>query len=382
VPLPPHIRPRIRRIVPAALLAAGVMAGAGLAAPAAGALTHPAGHHQASGVIGGFAHVWSRQRTLAYWTPARMRAARPAGLIDAGAGLAGDLPLGQPTGKPESAPGGLPHGRGSAAVYRGLAITRRGVHPSYVFTMSNVPAADYMKYPWSMNGILFFSNGAYQGDSCSATVVGSYAGGSNEDEIWTAGHCLVNTLSNNQVLDSTAMFVPGYNGNASGSNVYPFGEFTWNGGWYTTTAWYLHRDPTEDEAAMTFGTSSTTGRSLGSAVGYAGFAWNYPVQENFTSFAYPVLSPYNGFSMIEDVAATAGQAGISGGANPVEPILIGSTMTDGASGGAWYIDWTTSSAGFVDGHYDFPNPDNADSWYSPYQDSTSNMIRCFGASNC
>jgi hypothetical protein len=369
--------------VPAALLAAGVMAGAGLAAPTANASVRPAGHHRAAGVIGGFAHTWSRQRTLAYWTPARMRAAKPAGLIDAGAGLGGNAPVGRPTGKPERVPGGLPKaGPGSAAVYRGPAITQHGVKPSYVFTMSNVPAADYLKYPYSMNGILFFSNGADQGDSCSATVVGSYVGSSNEDEIWTAGHCLVNDQSNNQVLDSTATFVPGYNGNASGTNVDPFGEFTWNGGWYTTTAWYLHRDPTEDEAAMTFGTSSTTGRSLGSAVGYAGFAWNEAVKENFTSFAYPVLSPYNGFSMIEDVATTAGQDNVSGGANPVEPIFIGSTMTDGASGGAWYIDWTTSSAGFVDGHYDYTHSSNPDAWYSPYQDSTSNLIRCFGASNC
>src|SRR5580658_599097 len=117
---------------------------------------------------------------------------------------------------------------------------------------------------------------------------------------------------------------------------------------------------------MTFGTSSTTGRSLGSAVGYAGFAWNEAVKENFTSFAYPVLSPYNGFSMIEDVATTAGQDNVSGGANPVEPIFIGSTMTDGASGGAWYINWTTSSAGFVDGHYDYTRSSNPDAWYSPY----------------
>jgi hypothetical protein len=382
VPLPSLTRHRVHRIVPAALLTLGVMAGSGLAAPAAGALARPVGHHRAPGVIGGFAHVWSRQRTLAYWTPARMRAAKPASVINAGARPDGHLPLGRPAGKPESVPGGLPSERDSAAVYHGGAMASRGVKPSYVFTMSNVPAADYLKYPYSMNGILFFSNGADQGDSCSGTVVGSYAGGSNENEIWTAGHCLVNDQANNQVLDSTAIFVPGFNGNASGTNVDPFGEFTWNGGWYTTTAWYLHRDATEDEAAMTFGTSSTTGRTLGSAVGYAGFDWNEAVKENFTTFAYPALSPYNGDSMIEDVAATAGQDSISGGANPVEPIFIGNSMTNGASGGAWYINWTTSSAGFVDGHNDYTYGGNPNAWYSPYQDSTSNLIRCFGASNC
>ena len=56
---------------------------------------------------------------------------------------------------------------------------------------------------------------------------------------------------------------------------------------------------------MTVGTSSTTGRTLGQAVGWDGFAWNQSVNEQFVAFGYPAASPYNGNNLIEDIAATA-----------------------------------------------------------------------------
>ena len=112
----------------------------------------------------------------------------------------------------------------------------------------------------------------------------------------------MNTESDNHVVDSSAVFIPAYNGNVSKFD--PFGEFVWNGGSETSSAWYNNRDLTEDEAAMTVGTSSTTGRTLGQAVGWDGFAWNHPVNEQFVAFGYPAASPYNGLNLIEDIAAT------------------------------------------------------------------------------
>ena len=70
------------------------------------------------------------------------------------------------------------------------------------------------------------------------------------------------------------------------------------------------------------------------------------------------------------------------GANPVEPIFIGNPMTFGSSGGAWNIDWTSSAPGYVDGHNDYGYSSQPDAVYSPYQDTLSNKVRCFGASNC
>jgi hypothetical protein len=377
-----HLRPgrraSIRAAVPAALVAAGVMAGSCLAMPGASALTRPTGSSHVAGTVGGSAHAWSRQQTLNYWTPARLRAAARKPIAVLGAGPRASLSQGNPAGKPARVAGGLPHGRGAAALYHGPAARRSRISPAYTHTSFGVPAADYTKYPYSVNGALFVNNPDGNG-SCSATVVPSYQGSGNEDEIWTAGHCLVNDSGANQVLDSSAVFIPAYNGNVADFD--PFGEFTWNGGWETTGAWYYNRDLTEDEAAMTFGTSSTTGRILGSAVGWDGFAWNWPVNENFTAFGYPAASPYNGKNMIEDIAPTAGQGGASG-ANPVAPVFIGNPMTPGASGGAWDIDWTTSASGYVDGHNDFTNSGTPGAVYSPYQDTLSNEVRCFGATSC
>ena len=135
---------------------------------------------------------------------------------------------------------------------------------------------------------------------------------------------------------------------------------------------------------MTVGTSSTTGRTLGQAVGWDGFAWNQRPSEQFVAFGYPAASPYNGNNLIEDIAATAAQDGAISGANATKPIAIGNPMTGGSSGGAWNIRWGTSSGtgGMINGHNDYKYNSQPLAMYSPYQDTLSNDVRCFGATSC
>ena len=57
-------------------------------------------------------------------------------------------------------------------------------------------------------------------------------------------------------------------------------------------------------------------------------------------------------------------------------------MTGGSGGGAWNIGWTSSGPGYIDGHNDYKYTNQPLSMYSPYQDTTSNAVRCFGASSC
>jgi hypothetical protein len=148
-----------------------------------------------------------------------------------------------------------------------------------------------------------------------------------------------------------------------------------------------HRDLSEDEAAMEVGTSDITGLTLGQSVGTDGFAWNQAVDQQFVTFGYPAGSPYTGKFMEADISTTAGQDS-SGGANSQNPLYIGSPFTGGSSGGAWNIDWSDSGPGYVDGHNDYVHVNSAgqespaDQMYSPYQDSLSNLVRCFGASSC
>jgi hypothetical protein len=370
-----------RWTIPAALCSAG-MVGAWLA-PGASAMasTTAAGSSAASSptVIHSAVRVPSAKAVLAYWTPARLRAAKPADVVIAGKAPKMVPATARQPGKPGQVAGGLPNGH-PAVTPSTRAISPQAFPYPYPYDSFTPPWALWRTYPYEVNGKLFFTNNG-GGFVCSATSVASASGTRLENEIWTAGHCLVNTEANNQVYDSNAVFIPAYNGNLS--NFDPFGEFVWNGGSATTTAWLHNSDLTEDEAAMTVGTSSTTGRTLGQAVGWDGFTWNQRPSQQFVAFGYPAASPYNGKNLIEDIAATGAQDGSISGANPVRPIAIGNPMTGGSSGGAWNIRWGTSnSPGFINGHNDYKYTSQPLAMYSPYQDTLSNAVRCFGAASC
>ena len=329
----------LRRAAPAALAAAGLatalLGTAGLAAPAASASPSPVtgGGRRARAEPEG--HAGLLDRGPAALGPAR----RPHHRGPAGVSPAGDCPADR-----EGCAGGrgLPASAGiAAAASNGGGSVAAFTYP-FPFDSFTPPQPLWKTYPYEVNGKLFFSNdgGNFVG---SATSVASASGTKNENEIWTACDCLVNTESDNQVVDSSAVFIPAYNGNKTlKKNYAPYGEFTWTGAWETATAWYKNRDLTQDEAAMTVKKSSISGKTLGNAVGWDGFAWNQSVNQQFVAFGYPAASPYNGKNLIEDIGATAGQDSISGGADATEPIVIGSPLTGGSSGGAWNIDGPTA----------------------------------------
>jgi hypothetical protein len=368
---------QLRRTVPVALCSAGLVA---FAVPAASAHTStlPAANTAGAGVISSVAKVPSEKAVLAYWTPARLRAAKSADVIVAGRTPHVLPPTGRQPGQPGLVSGGLPNGRGAAVSRPTPRITPNAFPYPYPYDSFTPPSYLWPTFPYAVNGKLFFlNNGA--SFVCSATSVASVNGAALENEIWTAGHCLVNGEANNQVVDSFALFIPAYNGNVA--NFDPYGEFVWNGGWATASAWYFNRDLTEDEAAMTVGNSTTSGHTLGQSVGWDGFAWNQPVNEQFVAFGYPQATPYNGLNLVEDIAATAGQDSM-GGANPVQPIVIGNPMTGGSSGGAWNIFWNPASPGYINGHNDYKYLSQPLAMYSPYQDTLSNLVRCFGRTSC
>jgi hypothetical protein len=365
----------VRRAVPAVVCAVGLVGGWLAAAPAS---AQTAARTAVPGTVVHAAKPVNTKAVLAYWTPARLRAAKSVDVVVVGSRPHVLPPTTHTPGKPGHVTGGMPRGTAAAATHP-ATITPEAFSYPYPYDSFTPQWVLWHSYPDEVNGKLFFTNNG-TGYVCSATAVASASGSSNENEIWTAGHCLVNTGGNNHVYDSSAIFIPGYNGNVS--NFDPFGEFVWNGGSATTTAWLNNSDLTEDEAAMTVGTSNTTGRTLGQSVGWDGFAWNYPVNQQFVAFGYPAASPYNGKNLVEDLGATGGQDGNIGGANSVKPIVIGNPMTGGSSGGAWNIGWNTNSPGYINGHNDYKYTNQPLAMYSPYQDSVSNAVRCFGASSC
>jgi hypothetical protein len=389
---------RIRRTIPVMLAAASLLAGTSfLASSAAEAhttahVTHASAHPSALvSSVSSHAKVMTVKQTLAYWTRARMRAAKPISVITvspkASRGVAVSA---RPAGKPGRVAGGLPAGvHAPAAAASPMASPSSLASPQtlqftypFPYDIYYVLPGLYQVFPYQLNGKLFFTNDG--GDYvCSATSVASSSGTTDEDEIWTAGHCAANTNGTHE-WDSSAIFIPAYNGDRTGSSLDPYGEFVYTGDGETTSAWLNNGDFSEDEAAMIVGDSTTTGKTLGNAVGYAGFAWNEPVDEQFSAIGYPAASPYNGNIMWQDWGATGGQVCFSGEADSVCPIGIGSPMTGGSSGGAWWIDWDVYSPNYIDGHNDFKltSPSQPLAMYSPYQDTLSNEVRCFGASSC
>ena len=377
-----HRTPTGRRNYARWLLAAvaALTAAATAVVPGTAALAAPTrtAHLQSSPVTALPRASAAQQRvTPAYWTPQRMAEAKSFDILSDGhAGPATARTADPYAGKPEMLPGGLP--ADTSVVDSAAFLDRPSAVASSIF--EEVPVTLTKTYPYRTNGKIFFTWNGEQGQ-CSGTSVLSYQGSSDEDEVWTAGHCLVNSEGQADGIHATNIeFVPAYDGSASTFAArYPFGVFPYAAG-ITTTAWLDNADDSEDEAAFVVGRNSA-GQTLGQAVGEEGFAWNQSDTQYFTAFGYPAASPFAGTSMYKDIARTDMTFADPGGAGR-PAIGIVNPMTQGSSGGAWNIDWSTANAGYIDGHNDFTNSLYPGVMFSPYQDSLANMVRCFGASSC
>ncbi|HEX3955170.1 MAG TPA: hypothetical protein VHZ03_00905 [Trebonia sp.] len=325
----------------------------------------------ANGVATHAVSLGAQKKTLAYWTRQRRESAKAPSIVH-------KVVRGRPgtfhPGKPGRVSGGRP------PIIRpvgGAARPDTALGYPFPYTSFNVNPEEYSNWPYDVNGKIFFTNNGAN-YMCSGTSVASYHGTKEEDEVWTAGHCVSNTSLNSPgVWDSNAEFIPAYNGAAK--NPAPYGVFVVTR-MATVTTFINHGDISEDEGAMEVSTNSR-GQTLGEAVGWDGFAWNFPAAENFTAFGYPAAAPYTGNLMVEDISSTGGSYSWPGGAG--QPLIgIGNPMTGGSSGGAWDVDWTPSNPGYIDGHNDYKFFSQPNAMYSPYQDTLSNRVRCFGASSC
>jgi hypothetical protein len=347
----------------------------GLAAPQASA--EPASSHATSGVVSVHVHV-NEAAILEWWTPARMAAAKDVTVISVKAPSKQE-PVGQGTtyGASGKVAGGRPADAPAARTGAASPQVAAGFTYPFPYDSWNVPKGSYTKYPYSVNGKIFFRNdgGTFV---CSGTVVPSVNGGNNENEVWTAGHCLVNTEKETKVWDTSLEFVPAWH--KSSTDTEPFGVYTWTGSAESSSAWFYTRDIREDEAAFQVNENST-GDILGNETGWAGFAWGQSTNEQFVAFGYPAAKPYNGNNEVIDLGASAVlTTGIGGAGDPL--IGIGNPMTGGSSGGGWMVGWTSTATGYVEGHNDWKYTAQPLAMYSPYQTTLSNVVRCFGKSSC
>lgn len=360
-----------RRASARVLAALALAAGLAMAAPqSASAARDDAGRSTAAraakaGVTGGapgvHADAWAAGRAKygrdvtaaeaveAYWTPARMRAAKP---IEQAPEYARAVALGRVAPKsaaPEAAPAAgrptvVPPFEGALGTPKG-GVSTLAVNPNFA---SSHPTA-------RTSGKAFFVLGGlnYQ---CSGTVVNS----AGADTVWTAGHC-VHSGAGGTVASSWA-FVPAYDDDLA--NPRPYG--TWSAvGLWTRTAWVNSSAWAEDMGVAIMGTLN--GNHIVSLLGGQGL-WTFAGTVNTqNAFGYPAEAPFDGGNLLRCL-------GTSSQENPnvwTETIKIPCNFNRGSSGGGWLLNWD-GNWGLVNGINSrvdkLPNPTIL---ASPYFDQTA-----------
>jgi len=237
----------------------------------------------------------SAAQVARYWTPARMRAARP---LDLGV-----------------------DGRGRSRLQVGRAVEEGGAAASFV----GVPTPEVA--PFSFNGRVFLRRGKLAG-YCSGTAIDS----PTRQLVLTAGHCLNSGREEGKrsVWSRYLEFVPGYRSGAA-----PLGIFVARRGHVRAPRqWTMHGNPDFDLGAF-LTRPDADGVNLADAVGGgAAIATDLSRHQRFQSFGYPGKSRYmktcaSGY-IGDDLFSTA---------LPGPPTLgIECHGPPGSSGGGWLID--------------------------------------------
>lgn len=245
----------------------------------------------------------SVREALRFWTPARMRAARP---IDTA--REGSAELAQPSAAPEPDPGGLLGGAEQAVA-------------------EFAEVADPTVPGFRQNGAIFVDLPHQQGLArCSGTSVNA----PNMSVVFTAGHC-VNAGGPRQWYDRNWVFVPGYH-----DGVRPFGVFTAK--WLGATAPWIGEGSENADVGAAVVSRNERGQRLAAAVGGYGIAWNLPARQVFDVHGYPAAPPFDGDTqrlcigkpfLGHDLASFLWTGPLN--------LALTCRVTGGGSGGAWTI---------------------------------------------
>ena len=300
-------------------------------------------------------------QTKAYWTSARMAAAKPAPIpIRSGTPTAvGSLNAAPAaSGKASGwAPDGVKDGPSVVNPQQPLA---QGPSPETQCQYCFIPFtryyyfAKYLTYPASTVGKLFFTNdgGNYV---CSASVIYT-------NTLDTAGHCVANTDGTHQ-WDSSALFCPSYNAGVNGA------VGCWAANFFVAWNQWINDGSFEWDfgGINTVTCGSVWCTSIANRTGYLGVAWGQSEDQNFSAFGYPQASPFDGnylVSCLSEFGYETSSGNNDGGPNS---IAIGCDMTGGSSGGPWIIGW--GGGNWVNGHNDWKWNSLPNAMNSPYVDT-------------
>jgi V8-like Glu-specific endopeptidase len=282
----------------------------------------------------------------AYWTPERMRAARPveesAQYAKAAAvpqqGLKAGLTL---AGSAKQLLVPPAHGTIKAPANRPMA------------TDPNLNAS----HPTARTaGKVFFSR---DGGNwvCSGTVVNS----AGLNTVWTAGHCIHGGKGG--TLASNWTFVPAYN--ADLANPRPYGTWTAVGLWIRT-AWMTDSNFAEDMGVAIMGILN--GQHIVGLLGGQGLWTNAGTNQFMNAFGYPQEAPFDG-RRLKQCAAWSTQEVPSVWTQTLK--ITPCNFTGGSSGGSWLLNYD-GQWGLVNGLNS--RADRATFVASPYFDDTAGSL--------
>jgi hypothetical protein len=280
----------------------------------------------------------SRQQALSkYWTPARMKAAKPDSELPsvkaaAAAKKAAKAVPNKAQGPAVTVPAAAPKFAPKAAPAAAPEIGTQSWYPNY--PVGHPVARTYGKVFFTSFGVNYV---------CSGTIVNS----EGKSEVWTAGHC----VSSGQQWNANWTFVPNYyNGVAPYGYWYAYQLWTTNGWFYNNQDW------ANDVGAAVM--HRNNGYRIAEYLGAQGIAWNWGVGLYVYAFGYPAGAPFNGQYLVAEAGYTY-NGSIPG------TIYMVNNMTGGSSGGAWLANFD-GNWGYINGHNDFKYNNAPQYMYSPY----------------
>ncbi|MFG2697958.1 trypsin-like serine peptidase [Kitasatospora sp. NPDC048407] len=236
----------------------------------------------------------------------------------------------------------------SAAPESPSAVPSTGTGPGPVPAVAAQPVPrPYTSYPASGKVFLTAPNGGT--GQCSATVVADPANPGRSNLVWTAAHCVHEGKGGDWYKN--LVFVPAYNSSGAASDhhkaslaeVAPLGQW-WADKVITSPLWTTEGTRGGDAANQyDFAVIKVHGpegesRSLEEVLGTAVPVWFDAPREQLAiqAWGYPAVAPFDG-QELERCDSGRPAARSFDAARPAM-LVIGCTMTAGASGGGWFAD--------------------------------------------
>jgi V8-like Glu-specific endopeptidase len=289
----------------------------------------PAAAAQSSGV--GVAPFSARQ-ALRFWTPARMRQARPMDIHMDGRDHAPVLPSGAPR-------------RGTPGL-----VSPRSPRATASASSTFGEVADPTTVESRQNGVIFFDVGGFPA-RCSGTAVNA----ANFSVVITAGHCVYSGGLFHQWYKRRWVFVPGYRYGQR-----PFGVFPAK--WIDATHQWVSLGSENFDVGAAVVMRNERGQRLGDAVGGAGIAWGLKANQVFDVHGYPAGPPFDGETqrLCPQTPFLGHDAQSFLFPGPLN-LAVDCNVTGGASGGGWTI-----RGNVLNGVTDYGYPDDPATDFGAY----------------